>query len=92
MAKQTIEQRLKRIAFAGFVLAKNNRWQSPLSKATGVSQPMLALIMSGDRDLSPLIEERIGKGLIHTAKKMREHAARVEDMGHHIIHNLEKKL
>ena len=89
MSKVTSEMRLKRIALAGFVLARNSRWQSPLSKATGVSQSMLALIMSGDRDLSPLIEERIGKGLIKTAAKMREHAARVEDMGNRIVRTLE---
>jgi hypothetical protein len=90
MAKLTTEQRLKKIAFAGFVLAKNKRWQSPLSKATGVSQSMIALIMSGDRDLSPVIEERIGKGLISTAKKMPEHADRIEDMGHRILKTVEK--
>lgn len=90
MSKQTTETRLKRIAFAGLVLAKSDRWQSALAEASGVSQAMMSSIMSGDRALSPLIEERIGRGLLSKAKKMREHAARVEDIGRHILHCLEK--
>ena len=90
MAKQTVEQRLKRIAFAGFVLAKSKRYQSALARASGISQQMIAMIASGERPLTPMVEERIGKGLISTAKKMREHAARIEDMGHRILHNMEK--
>jgi hypothetical protein len=88
MAKISPEQRLRKIEFAGIVLAKSKRWQSALAEASCVSQTMISAIMSGDRVLSPAIEERIGKGLIEKAGEMRKHAAAVEAAGRKIIGNL----
>jgi hypothetical protein len=55
---EKLSPRAKRIVVAGETLA-GPRWQSALSRASGVSQSYLAMISSGDRPVTDEVEDKV---------------------------------
>jgi hypothetical protein len=91
MAKLSQGQRVKRLVAVGKLVADKDNWQSALAKATGVSQPMLGFIASGDRVLSARIEEKIARGLIKESKKILKRGVEMNLAAQEILDTLEKK-
>lgn len=85
-----MSKRVDRIIEAAKLLY-GNRWQKPLATVSDVSQPHLANMVAGVRDLKPDIERRIVEALIAEVKRFRKNTDRVERIAAAIIADLEKK-
>ncbi len=79
------------IIHAGEVLSDSPRWQSKLSRATGVTQQHLAMLVSGERNLTPMIERRIAEGLIKAGRELVDRGERVGEMGHLMLRKMKSK-
>lgn len=90
MAKKP-DPRMLPIIAAGKLIAESDRWQSPLSRATGVTQQHLAMLANGKRNLTPIIEKKIAEGLIETSRTMAGRAERIGAMGHLILKKMKIK-
>lgn len=66
------------------------RWQSAMSRATGVSQSYLNMIANGERQVGDDVERRIAEGLLKEADRLRKAAAKLDDIAGKMLHRLEK--
>lgn len=80
--------RVARIVAGGKALA-GERWQSALSRATGVSQSYLAMITTGERPITDEVERKIAGGLLKEADRLRKTADKLDDIAGKILHSLE---
>jgi predicted transcriptional regulator len=80
--------RVVRIVAGGKALA-GERWQSALSRATGVSQSYLAMITTGERPVTDEVERKVAVGLLKEADRMRRTADKLDDIAGKILHSLE---
>jgi plasmid maintenance system antidote protein VapI len=67
---EEFERRASRLKRAGEILFGEGRWQSPLAELLGVSQPTVAKIHGGSKDLSPDLEDRLGQLCIDQAEAL----------------------
>jgi transcriptional regulator with XRE-family HTH domain len=80
--------RVARIVAGGKALA-GERWQSALSRATGVSQSYLAMITTGERPITDEVERKVASGLLKEADRLRKTADKLDDIAGKILHSLE---
>jgi hypothetical protein len=83
-----LSQRARRIIAAGEVLY-GAKWQSPLGRAAGVPQSLLAMIVSGVREPTDNVCERIAGALIDEAARLRKAADRLDEIGRKMKSDLE---
>jgi hypothetical protein len=74
-----ISVRARRL-LAPAVVAYGDRWQSPLSRASGVAQSYLAMIACGDRPVTDDVEAKIVAALQAEALRMQKAAAQVAEL------------
>ena len=79
--------RVARIVAGGKALA-GERWQSALSRATGVSQSYLAMITTGERPVTDEVERKVAVGVLKEADRLRRTADKLDDIAGK-MHSLE---
>lgn len=90
MAEIKLSPRSRRL-LAPAVEAYGDRWQSPLSRASGVSQGQLNKIADGTRQVHDDVEDRVVKALFAEARSMEKNAARVAELVGRILAAREAK-
>ena len=88
MADVKLTPRAARIVAAGKALA-SDRWQSALSRASGVSQAYLSMIASGDRPVTDEVDRKVAEGLLGEADRKRELATKLDDIAGKILRSLD---
>jgi transcriptional regulator with XRE-family HTH domain len=84
MAETKLSARAKRIVDAGKTLA-GPRWQSALSRASGISQSLLAMIASGDRQVTDEVEDKVVAALGNEIARLGKTAAKLEEIQGRIL-------
>ncbi len=83
-----LSKRASRIVTAGIIFHKH--WRSPLSRAAGVPQSLLAMIASGEREPSVDVYRKVAEGLLRAADSSRKAAAsRIEQYAQEMLAELE---
>jgi hypothetical protein len=92
MADVKLSARAKRIVEAGKTLA-GPRWQSALSRATGdaVSQSLLAMIASGERQVTDEVDSKVAYALANEAERLRDVAMKLDKLAVRILRSMEGK-
>jgi hypothetical protein len=73
---------------AGGTLA-GDRWQSVLSRDSGVSQSYLAMIAVGDRPVTDEVDRKVAEGIAREADRLRTQAVKPDGIALKILHNME---
>jgi transcriptional regulator with XRE-family HTH domain len=88
MADVRLSARAKRIVLAGKTMA-GPRWQSALSRASGISQSYLAMIASGERPVTDDVERKVAAALLAEADKGRKSADKLDEIAGKILQSME---
>lgn len=84
-----LNHRAARLVAVGKALA-GERWQSALSRASGVSQSYLAMMASGERPVTDEVERKVAEGLLKESDRLRKAAMKLDDIAGRILCSLDK--
>ena len=90
MADKKISHRAVRIVAAGETLAGGPRWQSALSRATGISQSYLSAIATGDRPVTDEVEDKVVAALGREIERLGKTANKLSEIQGRILAAREK--
>ena len=82
-----IGRRAARISKAGRE-AFGPLWQSAMARSIGVSQSYIAMVAQGDRRVTDELYRKISNGLLNEAERLRERAARTNELAQRILRDL----
>ncbi|MEH2512245.1 hypothetical protein V1291_003599 [Nitrobacteraceae bacterium AZCC 1564] len=88
MSGVKLSPRARRVIAAGQVLA-GDRWQTALSRASGVSQQLMSFIASGDREVTDEVDRKVAAALIAEAEKGRKAAGKLEEIAGRILQGMD---
>lgn len=88
MAEVKLSARARRIMEAGRLLY-GDRWQSALSRASGISQSYLAMIASGERPVTDDVDGKVAHALAREADRLRDVALKLDEIALRILRNME---
>jgi transcriptional regulator with XRE-family HTH domain len=83
-----LNPRARRIVSVGETLA-GDRWQSVLTRASGVSQSYLAMIAAGDRPVTDEVDRKVAEGIAREADRLRTLAVKLDGIALKILRNIE---
>lgn len=73
------EIRIRRLTAAGTLLY-GDRWQRPLSRATGISQTAISQMLSGDRTVTDDVQRKLATALSAEAGRLRSSADKIDKL------------
>ncbi len=84
MSDIKLSSRARRIVVAGEAMA-GTRWQSALSRASGISQSLLAMIASGDRQVTDDVEDKVVEALSREIERLGKTANKLSEIQGRIL-------